>query len=59
MWTYSIEDNRGHELAHGDERSIRNRHNDRLDTGLPSRLFMWAPGARPLTSSLPEADAAE
>ena len=51
MWTYSIEDNRGREIAHGDERSIRILHSDRLDAGLPSRLFMWAPGARPLSPS--------
>ena len=40
MWIYSINDDFGREVAHGDERSIRQLHRERLDAGLPSRLFM-------------------
>lgn len=46
MWTYSINDASGREIAHGDECTVLNLHRERLDAGQASHLVMWRPGAR-------------
>lgn len=48
MWTYSIESERGKELAHGMEREILALLDSMLTAGRAVRLIMWAPGARAL-----------
>ena len=46
MWTYSIEDAFGREVAHGEEKTIKAMADRMIEAGRTVRLFAWRPGTR-------------